>query len=197
MKEFATMFRHGKMWLALLICAAAFFAMVILLNDIVLIPGFSTIRLANGLPVPFGLLFGPAGALGVTIGNVAGDFYNNTLTLASIGGALGNFLFALIPYKIWEALRSKRNVSVPNIFGLKKLVWFLVLSALASAVCAAVVAVSIWLADGNAFFETLRIIFLNNIGGAFVIGIPLFLILPVIVGKTDMYWKREMRFDLF
>ncbi|MDL2236814.1 hypothetical protein LJC56_03150 [Christensenellaceae bacterium OttesenSCG-928-K19] len=197
MREFRQMFGYGRMWLALFLCAGAFLGVSLIGSNMVLIPGFSTFRPVNGLPVTLGLMFGPAGALGVAAGNVAGDIVNGTLSLASIGGAIGNFLFAFIPYKIWGLLRRRDNLKIPNIFSLKKLLWFVVLTFAGIVACTLTVSIAIALAGGGAFGETFRMIYINNIVGGYVVGMPLFLLLPFLVDRTDMYWKQVMKHEFF
>lgn len=194
--EIGYMWEYPRMWVSFLICTASFAVVSLFCEQFVLIPDYVTIRPVNGFPVTFGLLFGPAGALGCAAGNLLGDVLRGELTWASIGGATGNFLFAFIPYRVWEELRPSRNISTPTIFSWQQFMWFCIVSAAGALVCTAVVAASIWLASGDSFWTTYGIVLENNVLGAYIVGIPLFLVLPLLVDSTDMYWKREMR-DLY
>ena len=102
MREAFAMWRHTQMAVLVALSAAIYAALLIPFKGIPLVPGFIEIRPANAFPVVFGLLFGPAGAWGAAIGNLIGDFFG-TLSLGSIGGFVGNFFLALLPYKMWGA----------------------------------------------------------------------------------------------
>lgn len=187
------MWHYPEMIVLFAVCTAAFAVVSLFCADFVLIPGYSSVRPVNGLPVTLGLMFGPAGALGCAAGNVIGDAFRHELNLAGIGGAVGNFLFAWIPYKCWPARDERREKRLPNIFSWRRLGRFALLSAAAGAVCALVVAVSISWASGDPFPQTFWLILQNNLLGAFVVGLPLFTVLPILVNALDVYWRTVMR----
>lgn len=175
-------------------CVTAAFALVSLLcADFTLIPGYSNVRPVNGLPVTMGLMYGPAGAFGCAAGNVIGDACRGELGWASIGGAVGNFLFAWIPYKWWEAAYRHSSRTIPNVFAWRRLLSFVLMSAVAGAACTLVVASAVVLVSGSPFWSTFVIILQNNLLGAYVVGLPLFAVLPILVNATDLYWRTIMR----
>ncbi|MFD9317588.1 hypothetical protein ACFWDQ_07690 [Streptomyces sp. NPDC060053] len=67
-----------------------------------LIPGVLGIALRGVMPLAMGLLFGPAGALGVGIGNTIGDVIGGSLGPGSPFAFLSNFLLAYLPYRYWR-----------------------------------------------------------------------------------------------
>lgn len=79
---------------------------------LVIIPGFTWIRPANMLAPIFGMLFGIPGAVGVAFGNLIADAFGGFFSVGSIGGFIGNFLIAYIPYKFMRdhSIRSSRSV---------------------------------------------------------------------------------------
>ncbi len=72
----------------------------------VIIPGITEIRPVNAFPICFGLLFGNVGALACGLGNFIGDLVGGTLTPASVGGFIGNYAMAYIPFKIWQGIKA-------------------------------------------------------------------------------------------
>lgn len=81
------------------LCAAVYGGALFATFGLVVIPGFTWIRPANALTPIFGILFGVPGALGVAIGNFIADAFAGFLSVGSIGGFVGNFLLAYLPYK--------------------------------------------------------------------------------------------------
>lgn len=111
MKEVFTMWRHTKMIVLVALCAAMYAALLIPFQSIPIIPGHVSLRVANILPVAFGLLFGPAGAFGAAIGNLIGDFFG-TLSPGAIGGFVANFMVAFLSYKLWSALSPMKDIAI-------------------------------------------------------------------------------------
>lgn len=145
--------------------AAIYAAVLIPFKGFAIVPGFIEIRPANAFPVVFGLLFGPAGAWGSAIGNLIGDFFG-TLTLGSIGGFVGNFFLGLLPYKVWGAFFRGRNMET-NVDTGKRLLAYVAVTVLASAVCAAIISWWIAVLGLYPFQVFFALIFFNNaiIGG--------------------------------
>ncbi len=79
-------------------------------GGLTIIPGFTWIRPANALTPVFGILFGIPGCLGTAIGNFLADAFAGYLGWGSIGGFIGNFILAYIPYKMVSdpSLRSPK-----------------------------------------------------------------------------------------
>lgn len=67
---------------------------------IVLIPGFTWLRPADALNPMYGTLFGVPGCVAAAIGNFIGDVLSGTLSVGSIGGLMGQFFQAYVPYKL-------------------------------------------------------------------------------------------------
>jgi energy-coupling factor transport system substrate-specific component len=102
MKAVFAMWSNTRMIILTAVCAAVYGAALIAFKTALpLIPGITEIRVGNIFPVPFGLLFGPAGAWGAAIGNVIGDMLGGTLSPGSPAGFVGNFLLAYLPYSLW------------------------------------------------------------------------------------------------
>ncbi|MEZ0393774.1 MAG: QueT transporter family protein [Desulfurococcaceae archaeon] len=88
-------------------------------GGIPIIPGFTWVRPANALAPLFGMLFGVPGALGTSIGNFIADALTGYLSVGSIGGFIGNFVIAYVPYKLMRdhSFRTPRSIVEFYIWG--------------------------------------------------------------------------------
>jgi energy-coupling factor transport system substrate-specific component len=139
------------------ISASLYAAILIPFKVLPIIPGVTEFRPANAVPVVCSFLFGPAGAWGAAIGNVIGDFFGG-IGPGDLFGFLGNFLYGLIPYKVWEAITD--SDPVPHTPGM----WiaFVGTVLLASAVCALSIGWGINLLGFIPFSVLGNIILINN-----------------------------------
>ena len=103
------MWGNTRMVVLTAVCASLYAAILIPFKVIPLIPGVTEFRPANAIPIICSLLFGPASAWGSGFGNLIGDFFGS-MGPGSLFGFLGNFLYGLIPYKVWRALSSRDPV---------------------------------------------------------------------------------------
>jgi energy-coupling factor transport system substrate-specific component len=140
------------------LCASVYAAVLIPFMVVPLIPGVTHFRPANALPVVFSLLFGPAAAWGAGMGNLIGDFF------AGVGpgdffGFIGNFLYALVPYRLWRALRP--DGQMPATFG----AWTLFFMTITTAclVCAATVGFGLELLGFVPFAVLANVLLMNNL----------------------------------
>jgi energy-coupling factor transport system substrate-specific component len=113
------------------ICASLYAAILIPFKVLPLIPGVTELRPANAVPVICSFLFGPAAAWGAAIGNVIGDFFGG-IGPGDFFGCIGNFLYGLAPYKIWELISTDQPVPKTFVAWVK----FIFTIFLASALCA-------------------------------------------------------------
>src|ERR671917_1150700 len=189
MKEVFAMWRHTQLVVLVALSAAIYAAVLIPFKGFPIVPGAIEIRPANAIPFVVGLLFGPAGAWGAAIGNLIGDFFG-TLSLGSIGGFVGNFFLALLPYKMWSVF-FRRDVNMEeNVDSGKKFGVFILLVLLASAVCSLIIS---WWADLIGLFPFLLffalIVFNNAIMGG-VLGPILLLALYPRVKRWGLLWTE-------
>jgi energy-coupling factor transport system substrate-specific component len=189
MKEVLTMWRHTQMVVLVALSAAIYAAVLIPFKGFPLVPGYIELRPANAFPIVFGLLFGPAGAWGAAIGNLIGDFFG-TLTLGSIGGFVGNFFLALLPYKMWSVFFRRDENMEENVDSGKKFGVFILLVLLASAVCAVIIAYGIDLLGFFPFVAFFALIFFNNAVMGGVLGPILLLALYPRVKRWGLLWTE-------
>jgi energy-coupling factor transport system substrate-specific component len=176
MRELFTMWRDTRMVMLVAVVAAVYAALLIPFKVFTILPGLTSIRPANVLPIFFGILFGPAAAWGSAIGNLIGDVFGGTFGPGSAGGFLGNFFFGLVGYKLWGNLGPLSSGEEPDFRDSKAMqfVEYVVVAVAAAAACAAIIA---WVVDalGLVPFAVLApIILTNNAVSAIVLGPPVF-----------------------
>ena len=189
MKEVITMWRHTQMVVLVALSAAIYAAVLIPFQGFPIVPGYITLRPANAFPVVFGLLFGPAGAWGAAIGNLIGDFFG-TLSLGSLGGFVGNFFLALLPYKMWSVFFRRDENMEENVDSGKKFGVFILLVLLTSAVCAVIISWWVDLLGLAPFAVFFALIFFNNAIMAGVLGPILLLALYPRVKRWGLLWTE-------
>jgi energy-coupling factor transport system substrate-specific component len=194
MKEVFTMWRHTQLVVLVALSAAIYAAVLIPFKGFPIVPGYIELRPANAFPVVFGLLFGPAGAWGAAIGNLIGDFFG-TLTLGSVGGFVGNFFLAYLPYKMWGAyFRSDENMET-NVDSGKKFGVYILVTVLASVVCALIISWLVALLGFVPFQAALPLIVFNNAIMAGVLGPLLLLALYPRVKRWGLLWTEIMELE--
>jgi energy-coupling factor transport system substrate-specific component len=101
------------------------------------------IRPAAALPVVFGILWGPAAAWGLGIGNIAGDL-SGSWSLMSVIGFLINVLYPYLSYRLWHRLMKGHELRM-NYYSLAM---FLLVTFVTTLACLALLA-----ACGTIFFN--------------------------------------------
>jgi energy-coupling factor transport system substrate-specific component len=151
------------------ICAALYAAVLIPFKVLPLIPGITELRPANAVPVVCSFLFGPAAAWGAAFGNLIADFFGG-LGPGDAFGFLGNLLYGLLPYTVWEAITTRPPVprSRGAFLGLELVI------LLASMLCATVVGWGLQVLGFHPFTVLGTVVLLNNLIAAGVLA-PLLL----------------------
>lgn len=126
--------RNNVRWDSLDISTAALSAAVyggglVATAPLVIIPGFTWIRPANMLAPIFGMFFGLPGALGVAIGNFIADALGGFFSFGSVGGFVGNFLLAYLPYRFIRDPSLRSGASA-----LRYYLWAVLISSLWCAI---------------------------------------------------------------
>src|SRR5512144_2222941 len=132
MRDLIDMWGNTRMVVLTAMSASLYAAILIPFKVLPIIPGVTELRPANAVPVVCSFLFGPAGAWGAAIGNVIGDFFGG-IGPGDLFGCVGNFLYGMAPYKIWELIAGDQP-PVPKTFA----AWgrFIFTVFIASALCA-------------------------------------------------------------
>lgn len=193
MKELITMWKYSTMVALTVLCAGIYMLLLLPSKAVPILTGYTEIKPATLFPVIFGLLFGPAGAWGAAIGNLASDLLGN-FGVSSIFGFIGNFLYAYIPYKIWRNIRLKHGEDrQPTINSAAKLVEFGLVSVTASTACAVVIAWGLDILKLYPFAPLSVITLLSNAVITLIFG-PIVLPLAYrLAKKAGVLWTDIMR----
>ncbi len=158
MRELVDMWSNTRMVVLTAMCASLYAAVLIPFMVVPLIPGLTHFRPANALPIVCSFLFGQAAAWGAAFGNLIGDFFTG-LGPGDLFGFIGNFLYALVPYRLWRACTT--GDPVPRTLG----AWLLLLGiiACASMLCAVTVGFGLQLLGFVPFAVLANVILVNNL----------------------------------
>ncbi len=188
MKDIISMWKYPKMITITAFCAALYAALLIPFKAVVVPPGVE-VRVATVIVPAMGILFGPAGAWGAMIGNIIGDFFGS-MSIASIFGAIANFCFAYVPYKIWYS--GKDNYPKTNtVAKVAKYLWGSAAGTFADVffLCFGVSGVFSML-PYSVFFT---ILFVTNGLVPFVLGAPLISIFTPRIDKWGLLFTDIMK----
>jgi len=172
--------------------AAVYGALLAATAPLVIFPGFTWLRPANSLAPLFGMFFGIPGCVGVAIGNLIADIVGGYFGVGSIGGFVGNFLIAYLPYKFVRDHSFSTSTSIGEFY-----IWGVLVQAFVSAVY-----ICWWLdfmqwAVGLPIFVTwgviAPVILSNNVVVNAVLSPILGRILYPLVKGRGLYWKDRVR----
>jgi len=158
MRELTQMWQNTRMVVLTAMCASFYAAVLIPFMVVPIIPGVTQFRPANAIPVVCSFLFGPAAAWGAAIGNLIGDFFSG-LGPGDLFGFTGNFLYALVPYRLWRACRL--GDPVPRTLG----TWLVFVAVLTTSagLCAATIGFGLQLLGFVPFVVLANVIVVNNL----------------------------------
>jgi energy-coupling factor transport system substrate-specific component len=139
----------------------------------------------------FSILFGPAAAWGSAFGNLIGDFFG-TLGPGSIGGFIGNFFYGYVPYKLLGMRGSLSTGERTEMRTGRQIIQYLLVSFLASAACAAIIAWGLELLKIVPFAVVGPLITLNNFIMAAIIGPFLVRLLHPRAKRWNILWTEVM-----
>jgi energy-coupling factor transport system substrate-specific component len=190
MHELARVWTEKK-GLLLIAASALIYALVLIpFNQVNWVVAGIPIRPAAALPVVLGILWGPAAAWGLGIGNIAGDLFGSWSPM-SIFGFLINFLYPYLSYLLWHRLMQGHEIRMD----LSSLLRFIIVTFVVTLVSMVLLA-----ACGTVFFarpfESKFIgYFGNNILWAMTLGTGIFwVLLEKAIRKGFIYgreWERR------
>jgi len=194
MSSLFTMWRNTRMIILTAVCAAIYSsALLAFKTAIPLIPGITEVRVGNIFPMPFGLMFGPAGAWGSAIGNLIGDIFGGTLGPASLPGFVGNFLLGYLPYTLWTTLIPFHQKSLKwETRTWRNWVTYFLIAFISSTACAVVISIFVDFLGLVPYKVLVKIIALNNTVGSFI-GVILFsTVFKLVKDHLHLYWTEVM-----
>lgn len=164
-----------------LLSTGIYFVLLVPFKQVQLLPGFADFRISAIFPVLAGLLMGPAGAVGCGVGNLLADLFG-TLSMASLYGAVGNFLFAFLPYKLWHTLVPLENHRPGYLSSANSLLKYLGLTAFSVVTSMSVIGAGGELLGLFTFSRFLRTTVLCNLCFSVFFGTVIFLLLTEYFG---------------
>jgi energy-coupling factor transport system substrate-specific component len=171
-----------------LIAATAILYLLVLIpfNQLQWVVAGIAIRPAAALPVVFGILFGPAAAWGLGIGNVAGDLFGSW-SLMSIPGFAINVLYPYLSYLLWHRMMRDHEIRTC----LYSLGSFLLVTFVSTLACMALLALSGTVFFARPFASKFISYFGNNIIFAMTLGAVIYwLVLERAVRGGFVYGMR-------
>jgi energy-coupling factor transport system substrate-specific component len=156
--ELIDMWRNTRMVVLTALCASLYAAVLIPFMVVPLIPGVTHFRPANALPVVCSFLFGPAAAWGAGMGNLIGDFFAG-VGPGDLFGFIGNFLYGLVPYRLWRACRPDGEMPAT----LAGWALFFGIVAVACLLCAATIGLGLEILGFVPFAVLANVLLTNNL----------------------------------
>jgi hypothetical protein len=177
--------RNGRIWI---ITTALFYVLVLIPFNYLGANLFGIpLRPAAFLPVTLGILFGPAAAWGLGIGNIIGDFFGGSWSAMSIFGFLINVLIPYFSYLGFHRLMQGRAIRRD----IRTIVSFLAVSFVVVCTCYVLLAASGTIFFDRPFLAKLISYESNNLFWSLVIG-PVFfwLVIDPALRNTLVYGRK-------
>lgn len=117
MKATIRMWKNTRMIVLTGVVAAIYASVEVVLAPVTLtlIPGVVGFRVSDILTMFLGMIFGPAGAFGVGIGNLIGDYFTGGLAMGSAFGFLSSFSVGYIGYTFWLGFREPSSTKIRQV----------------------------------------------------------------------------------
>jgi energy-coupling factor transport system substrate-specific component len=194
MKAVFSMWKNTRMIILTAVCAAIYSAALIAFKTAIpLIPGITEVRVGNIFPMPFGLMFGPAGAWGSAIGNLIGDIFGGTLTPSSLAGFVGNFLLGYLPYTLWTTLVPLHQKSFNwQVRSWRNWTAYFLIAFISSTACAVVISIFVDFMGVVPYKVLVKIITVNNTLGGFIGVILLTSVFKLVKDHLHLHWTDVM-----
>ncbi|WP_431063785.1 SpoIIE family protein phosphatase [Methanobacterium sp.] len=129
------------------------------------------LRPASALPPALGLVFGPWGAAGAALGNLASDLIAGYPPEIYIVSFIAQFLYGYIPYKLWYTWNIGEDNSLPRLNTVKNLTKFVIIIFITSSIMAGLLG---FLMDGLGLYNlvsfTTLIFAFNNFDFSIILG---------------------------
>jgi energy-coupling factor transport system substrate-specific component len=190
MKAAFSLWGNTRMIILTAVCAAIYSAALLAFKTAIpLIPGITEIRVGNIFPMPFGLIFGPAGAWGSAIGNLIGDIFGGTFGPSSLAGFVGNFILGYLPYTLWTNLFPFNQKTIewnPRAWG--NWVTYVLVALVSSSACAVVISAFVDFLGLVPYKVLVKIIALNNTVGSLIGVLLLTAVFGLVKEQLNLFW---------
>ncbi len=177
-KEVLAVWTDTRSIVVVAVVAALYAALRLPFAAFQIIPTFTEIRPGAVVPPLAGVLFGPPAAWGAAIGNTIGDVFAGMISLGTVGGFVGNFLLAYVPYRMWSR-NLRRHAGGEPLRPAATVPSLMVVGVVGALVCAAAIG---WFVDAMGLLPllplALAILFNNAVVGVVLLPVLYPLILP-------------------
>lgn len=180
MKEIFTAFKDKKALLRMLISGILFLIVAAPFKALFsLVPGMTEVRPANMIPPILGIIWGPAGAWGISIANAISDIVvSHSSFTVWFPGMIINFFFSYLPYRMWYSLNYKKQGAIkPNLSRVSEILRFIYVCFIDSLVTTVLLALLFEILGFQSFSSSALLLFFNNFDFTIVLGIPVILAL--------------------
>lgn len=141
-----------------------------------LVPGYE-MKIITFLPAVLGIFWGPSAALGVAVGNFAGDMVVRDTLYIAITSSIAIFFQAYLPYKLWYTFKMRREEEYIFIYDIKSVMKFTYILFLTSATVSALFGMIVGSSGMRFSQETFSVFFFNNFDFALILGLPILVLL--------------------
>lgn len=184
--------RNKKNWIRLVLSAVLFFAVALPFRQLLsLMPGITEIRPANVIPPVLGLIWGPAAAFGITIGNLISDILSGSNAFVCITGFIANFIYAYLPYKLWYSFKVDETDVYPTLGSVKKILKYIYVILMDSLVVTGMLSMIFETAGFSGSGSSYALLFFNNFDFSVLLGVPILIFLARF--NPDYYVPKSRR----
>ncbi len=176
-----------KRGLILIAVSAFIYALVLIpFNQVNWVISGISIRPAAALPVVLGILWGPAAAWGLGIGNIAGDLFGSW-SLMSIFGFLINVIYPYFSYLLWHHVMKGHEIRT-DFFSVSR---FLGVTFVTTLVCTVLLALLGTIFFARPFLSKFISYFGNNIIWSLTLGTVIFWLVIEKAVRNGFIYGRE------
>ena len=177
--------RNGRIWIG---ATALFYVLVLIPFNYPGIDIFGiSLRPAAFMLVTLGILFGPAAAWGLGIGNIAGDFFGGSWSAMSLFGFLINVLIPYLSYQLFHWLMREQAIRRDY----HTIACFLATSLIVVSSCMVLLAACGTVFFGRPFLAKAASYLGNNLFWAMVVGPAFFWLVLDTALRTKLVYGRE------
>lgn len=192
MRDVLVSLKNKKNWLRVVLSAVIFFAVALPFRSLLnLIPGITEIRPANMIPPVLGLIWGPAAAFGISIGNLISDIVSGSNLFICVTGFIANFFYAYLPYKLWYSFKVMEDDVTPTLGSVKKIIKYVYVILIDSLVVTGVLSFIFETAGFSPSSASYRLLFFNNFDFAVLLGVPVLIFIEKF--QIDYYIPQSQR----
>jgi energy-coupling factor transport system substrate-specific component len=188
MHELVTTWMERKGLVLIAAIAILYLLILIPFNQLQWVVAGIAIRPAAALPIVLGILFGPAAAWGLGIGNIAGDLFGSW-SLMSIPGFAINVLYPYLSYLLWHRMMKSHEIHT-DLFGLGS---FITVTFVSTLVCMMLLALAGTVLFARPFFAKFISYFGNNIIFAMTLGTVIYLLVLEKAVRGGFVYGSEWR----